>query len=841
MDELSEVVKGGLIRRAFALGIDLLVVEVLIQLFAVIAFPLSGGALVDSNSVSMSCASIARVPADLKLPADFRADSTSMCTKSLFGHPTARVLVMTQHEKGTGDRSLRYPVDNHDRVHQVFDLAGLQTLVLVLMRWLLVRGGLRSPGYRLTSVQVIPRDMDRSALNLRAIAARRYGAFVLPLLPGLAVMALSLVAGLIAGPLDAAALSVLAFFGGLPQTVAAFAVAEAIGRGHDAYYDLYASTTVARLFGGAVEVAPETATSRPSRWFAGAGAAKHTWHFALPWVSSALVLVLAVIFGAELTYSEHATGTFGVSKAAWVVFGGMSGELVWHVGQWYRLATSMFLHASAVHLIANAGVLLLAGAVLEGSLGRGWFLATFLVGGLFASLMSVWVNPETTLSVGASGAVTAVIAAGLVLSFRLADGTPRLWVRAFCLACLLAALQASGSFSWGTIDRADHLGGAVGGLLTSVLMLASWPAGARQPARQRLVVGVALAVCAALFVSVPLAGFGDPPVAAILVPPDRLPKTDQEWEAASADLVRRYPADPRTHLARAVAAGNDPRERERELSLTLKTQRRLTAADAFPKVEQNALLVLGKTRQKARDFTAARDLFTRALRTAAGDDQVIFVLRGETEQELGLFADAVLDLRRASNLDKPSADIDVELANALFGAGLLDEALTELDATLTQFPDHELALRQRGWIEFFDARQDDALRDLQRAARLKPQDAYAALWQDIVAVRLGRPNDFEQSRKAVDTKAWPAPVLRFYAGEGDASDLMAAAKDADPATENEHRCEASFYSGERSLMQHQPGEARPYFDDAARLCPKTFDEASAVKAELHGDAGFKIE
>src|SRR5207302_3516473 len=51
-------------------------------------------------------------------------------------------------------------------------------------------------------------------------------------------------------------------------------------------------------------------------------------------------------------------------------------------GEWWRLITAAFLHASALHIGMNMFVLLIIGAPVEQAIGRGRFLALYLVSGL---------------------------------------------------------------------------------------------------------------------------------------------------------------------------------------------------------------------------------------------------------------------------------------------------------------------------------------------------------------------------------------------------------------------------------------------------------------------------
>lgn len=90
---------------------------------------------------------------------------------------------------------------------------------------------------------------------------------------------------------------------------------------------------------------------------------------------------------------------------------------------WLALGTSMFLHASWLHLIGNMLFLWVFGDNVEDDLGHMRFLAFYLACGVAGSLAHAWMNPDSPRPlIGASGAVSGVVAAYLVLHPRV-----RLW------------------------------------------------------------------------------------------------------------------------------------------------------------------------------------------------------------------------------------------------------------------------------------------------------------------------------------------------------------------------------------------------------------------------------
>ena len=198
-------------------------------------------------------------------------------------------------------------------------------------------------------------------------------------------------------------------------------------------------------------------------------------------VTMAIIGLCAVLFVAVTWLSAFG----GLSR--W----GMQPASIALNGQWYRLVTAMFLHASLLHLAFNMYVLFLLGPPLERVLGHGRFLTLFLVSGLGGSAASYAFSPLTTLSVGASGAIFGLMAAWIVVARRLHRDATQVLV--------LLALNVALGLVLPSVDWRAHLGGAItGAALAFVLTSGRGPAGRRALPQQVLallvIVGILLAV-----------------------------------------------------------------------------------------------------------------------------------------------------------------------------------------------------------------------------------------------------------------------------------------------------------------------------------------------------------
>lgn len=130
---------------------------------------------------------------------------------------------------------------------------------------------------------------------------------------------------------------------------------------------------------------------------------------ARPIITYALLLLNIFIFVYEFTLDEASLQAF-VNRYGTIPANAVQGADL------YALFTSMFLHGGWSHLIGNMLFLWIFGDNVEAVLGNLKFLLFYILGGLVASGTHIWMNPESTIpSIGASGAISAVLGAYLVM------------------------------------------------------------------------------------------------------------------------------------------------------------------------------------------------------------------------------------------------------------------------------------------------------------------------------------------------------------------------------------------------------------------------------------------
>jgi len=97
-------------------------------------------------------------------------------------------------------------------------------------------------------------------------------------------------------------------------------------------------------------------------------------------------------------------------------------KIIWHYGftpahpHFQNVFSSMFLHASLLHLVGNMYFLYVFGDNVEDRMGRFNYLLAYFLSGLGACYLQYLVDPHSTLPlVGASGAISGICALYMVI------------------------------------------------------------------------------------------------------------------------------------------------------------------------------------------------------------------------------------------------------------------------------------------------------------------------------------------------------------------------------------------------------------------------------------------
>lgn len=152
------------------------------------------------------------------------------------------------------------------------------------------------------------------------------------------------------------------------------------------------------------------------------------------------------------------TTLFGSPDGTTTLVEGVSG------GAWWQLATSAFSHVAIWHLGLNMMALYFLGPQLESILGRGRFLAVYLLSALCGSTAVLWLSGEHSQTLGASGAIFGLMGALLVVAWKVKADVSQLlfWIG----LNVVFTVTASSFISW-----QGHFGGLAGGALLAGIVV----------------------------------------------------------------------------------------------------------------------------------------------------------------------------------------------------------------------------------------------------------------------------------------------------------------------------------------------------------------------------------
>ena len=134
-------------------------------------------------------------------------------------------------------------------------------------------------------------------------------------------------------------------------------------------------------------------------------------------------------------------------------------------GGWWQVITSAFTHISPLHIGMNMLALWVLGPSIERGLGRARFLGVYVVSALTASALIMWLASPTTTTLGASGAISGLMGALLVLVLR-HQGDVRTVLMWIGINVVITVLGSAG-ISW-----QGHLGGFLGGIAVTLVLAA---------------------------------------------------------------------------------------------------------------------------------------------------------------------------------------------------------------------------------------------------------------------------------------------------------------------------------------------------------------------------------
>jgi rhomboid protease GluP len=175
-------------------------------------------------------------------------------------------------------------------------------------------------------------------------------------------------------------------------------------------------------------------------------------------------------------------------------------------GEWWRLITTLFVHASIFDLLVCLLAFVPLALILERIVGPVAFAAVYLTAGLFSSLFMLSAFP-VAVSSGAAGAVAGVYAFMLAVLLWGISQRPRLVLPLSTIKLLAVCGGVFVAYSWLTGAAAVVFVGFTSGLLAG--LTAARGVNTRRLPAVRMAATVATMACVAIVTAVPLRGITD--------------------------------------------------------------------------------------------------------------------------------------------------------------------------------------------------------------------------------------------------------------------------------------------------------------------------------------------
>jgi len=177
-------------------------------------------------------------------------------------------------------------------------------------------------------------------------------------------------------------------------------------------------------------------------------------------ITNLVIMVLMYLAG----YGEP-----GESNMVAIRFGAIVPVLIWEMGEYYRLITSMFVHFGWMHLFMNLVGLFIFGTRVERYYGTGVFLLIYFVAGISGSFASLFLTPHPFIGAGASGAIYGLV--GAAFSYTRYTGKSMDMINNYVVIVYILMGMLIG-FVTPNIGHWAHIGGLAGGAFVGYIALA---------------------------------------------------------------------------------------------------------------------------------------------------------------------------------------------------------------------------------------------------------------------------------------------------------------------------------------------------------------------------------
>ena len=171
-----------------------------------------------------------------------------------------------------------------------------------------------------------------------------------------------------------------------------------------------------------------------------------------------------VILWILLEVSGNSTNPSSLRK-----FGAIDSYLIWS-GEYWRLASAIFLHVGASHLAINSISLVIMGGMTERLYGHRNFITIFLVTGIIGSTTSYLNIENGVVGAGASGAIFGCLGSLVSFFYIRKEVLGKSGKQTLNGLIILALVNLAFGFVFPAIDNWAHTGGFIAGLCSGYFL-----------------------------------------------------------------------------------------------------------------------------------------------------------------------------------------------------------------------------------------------------------------------------------------------------------------------------------------------------------------------------------
>jgi rhomboid protease GluP len=412
----------------------------------------------------------------------------------------------------------------------------------------------------------------------------------------------------------------------------------------------------------------------------------------------ALIVINTVIFAA-MAGASGIKSLFIPSSQVLLHFGASSGAATIIDGQFWRTATSAFVHIGFLHLMMNCYVLWDVGPLVEKLFGSRKFIVIYLMAALGASLSSLMFNP-IVVSAGASGAIFGLFGALGAFFWRHRTKFPAgfLKLHGKILAIFILYGIVYGAIMQG-VDNAAHIGGLLSGFVSALALMPAVP-GETNYRKRDILVTAGLAVCFLGFLA----------------------------------------ADCKSIAGNSHVIGDAAYQQAVELLQKHKT------AQALPLLNEAATLMpevpsvhwdRARAYQSLKQYDDALADCDEAIRLEP-KNKMGFMIRGSIFHAIGEEGNSISDLTRLIQLDPKNAMAYNNRAWSYAAMGNYDAALKDIDIAIKMDRNASTFYDTRAVALYLSNHCDEALKELSKATSLRHGDGAYSYHRACIYKKLGK-------------------------------------------------------------------------------------------------------